>query len=97
MQVASSQSNIIVLLFAASDGFLFHSGRSETGDWCSEQLEVDDDERRRLVNNRIDPALVNTVLEFIYQDEYQDSVPPMLRPTAGLGQIGQDGQQVGTL
>ncbi len=42
-------------------------------------LDVSDEERRRLVNTRIEPCLVPVLLDFIYREEHAHSVPPMLQ------------------
>ncbi|GMH42583.1 hypothetical protein BSKO_10502 [Bryopsis sp. KO-2023] len=60
----------------------FADGRLDNLEWLNEKLDVPEEERKILVNTRIDSSLLNTVLEFLYQDEYQESVPPMLRLSA---------------
>lgn len=53
--------------------------RSESIDKLISNLHVTEDERRRLVNTRIDPALMSEVLEFLYRADHVDSLPPMLQ------------------
>lgn len=55
--------------------------RSDSIDKLISNLHVTDEERRRLVNTRIAPALMPTVLDFLYRDAHADAVPPMLRLT----------------
>jgi hypothetical protein len=52
------------------------------------QLQVDEAERRLLVNTRIHPALMTPLLDFLYQPEHADSVPLglQLTPAAGTAQ-----------
>ena len=58
------------------------------------QLQVDEAERRLLVNTRIHPALMAPLLDFLYQPEHADSVPLglQLTPAAAAqinpGQVG---------
>ncbi|KXZ46814.1 hypothetical protein GPECTOR_40g548 [Gonium pectorale] len=55
--------------------------KSDSIDKLVSNLQVTDEERRKLVNTRIDPALMNTVLDFLYKEKHLDSVPPMLQLT----------------
>ncbi|GLI59507.1 hypothetical protein VaNZ11_001399 [Volvox africanus] len=57
------------------------AARSDSIDKLVSNLQVTDEERRKLVNTRIDPALMGTVLDFLYKDKHADSVPPMLQLT----------------
>jgi len=54
-----------------------NSGNQE---WIQEQLEIPDALRKELVNTPIHPSLIPTLLEFIFSESYQDSLPPNLRP-----------------
>lgn len=57
------------------------AARPDSIDKLVSNLQVTDEERRKLVNTRIDPALMGTVLDFLYKDKHADSVPPMLQLT----------------
>ncbi|EFJ48899.1 hypothetical protein VOLCADRAFT_90642 [Volvox carteri f. nagariensis] len=57
------------------------AARSDSIDKLVSNLQVTDEERRKLANTRIDPALMGTVLDFLYKDKHADSVPPMLQLT----------------
>lgn len=66
-------------------------GSCRDGNWNDENIPTptlctDDDERRLLVNQRLDPKLVDLLLRFMYRPEHADSVPPSLRlaPSSGL-------------
>lgn len=56
-------------------------GRSDSIDKLVSNLQVTDEERRKLVNTRIEPALMGSVLDFLYKEKHLDSVPPMLQLT----------------
>ncbi len=56
-------------------------GRSDSIDKLVSNLQVTDEERRKLVNTRIDPLLMGTILDFLYKDKHADSVPPLLHLT----------------
>ncbi len=49
------------------------------------ELCLDAAERCVLVNERIQPALLSPLLEFLYRPEHVDCVPPLLRPEPGHG------------
>ncbi|PNH00417.1 hypothetical protein TSOC_013761 [Tetrabaena socialis] len=55
--------------------------KSDTIDKLVSNLQVTDEERRKLVNTRIEPALMGSVLDFLYKDKHLDSVPPLLQLT----------------
>ena len=63
------------------------------------ELRVSSEERTELVNLRLDPALMDCLLDFLYREEYQESLPPMIRlaepadaALRGLGgEAGADG------
>lgn len=74
--------------------FSFADKNAENYEWLNKQLDVCEEERNLLVNTPIHPSLMYTILEFVYQDEYQESVPPMLRPSSGISQNGQESSQV---
>lgn len=68
-----------------------YGGSCRDGNWNDENIPtptlcVDDEERRLLVNQRLDPTLVDLLLRFMYRSEHADSVPPSLRlaPSSGL-------------
>eukprot|EP00198_Chlamydomonas_reinhardtii_P006390 XP_001695726.1 predicted protein [Chlamydomonas reinhardtii] len=55
--------------------------KSDSIDKLVSNLQVTDEERRKLVNTRIEPALMGSVLDFLYKEKHLDSVPPMLQLT----------------
>jgi hypothetical protein len=55
--------------------------RSDSIDKLISSLAVTDDERKRLVNTRLDPALMRVVLDFFYSPDNIQSVPPLLMLT----------------
>ncbi len=59
--------------------------RSDSVDQLLSHLDVSDDERRRLVNARIEPALVPVLLDFVYREDHAPSVPPMLQLVGAAG------------
>ncbi|KAL6760662.1 hypothetical protein V8C86DRAFT_1058572 [Haematococcus lacustris] len=58
--------------------------KSDSIDKLISNLRVTEEERRRLVNTRLQPCLLRTVLDFLYKADHADSVPPCLQlsPTA---------------
>ena len=71
-----------------------HTTRSDSIDKLVSNLQVTDEERRKLVNTRIEPALMGTVLDFLYKEKHMDSVPPMLQltPVNPLQPVGASGE-----
>lgn len=73
--------------------------RTDTIDKLVTNLQVTDEERRRLVNTRIEPAVMGTVLDFLYREAHADSVPPILQltksnPTSPLEPVSAKGRAV---
>lgn len=58
-----------------------HVCRPDAIDNLVPNRQVTDEEKARLVNAPIKPALMGTLLEFLYRDVHADSVPPLLRLT----------------
>ena len=52
--------------------------RGEAVEDLLNHMHVSDHERQRLINTRIDPALMPVILDFLYKEENCDSVPPQM-------------------
>jgi hypothetical protein len=55
--------------------------RADSIDQLISNLHVTEEERRRLVNLRLDPALLRVVLDFLYRPDFAHSLPPLLALT----------------
>ncbi|PSC75029.1 hypothetical protein C2E20_1867 [Micractinium conductrix] len=53
------------------------------------QLLTSQSERAALVNARLDPALLDCVLDFLYREQHQESLPPMIKLTAAAGAVDE--------
>lgn len=51
----------------------------EGDDILQKQLEINEEDREKIVNGILDPKLIKPMLDFMYMDEHEESVPPVLQ------------------